>query len=174
MNPAIIDPIAFAEVSTGNGRPKTSVVEALASQDYDRDVLKEALQLQDEEQQELWALARERRRACFPPDEVEVRSVIEVSNVCRQACHYCGMAKGNPQPKYLMPFDEFTQVVDHLYAWGRRVLLVQSGENQSQRFVDYAARCTQYVHDKYPDLEVILCLGNLSDAQYRQLKAAGA
>ena len=39
----------------------------------------------------------------------EVRSVIEVSNVCRQACHYCGMAKGNPQPKYLMPHDEFVE-----------------------------------------------------------------
>jgi biotin synthase len=83
------------------------------------------------------------------------------------------MAKGNPQPKYLMPFEEFVQVVDHLYAWGRRVLLVQSGENQSQKFVDYVTRCTETVTDKYPDLEVILCLGNLSDAQYRQLKAAG-
>jgi biotin synthase len=136
--------------------------------------LKEALQLQFEEQQELWALARTRRRNHYPAEEVEVRSVIEVSNVCRQACHYCGMAKGNPQPKYLMPHDEFVDVVDHIYAWGRRVLLVQSGENQSQKFVDYAARCTKSITDKYPDLEVILCLGNLSDAQYRQLKDAGA
>jgi len=174
MNPAIIDPIAVAEMASGNSRPKTSVVEALANQEYDRDVLMQALQLQYEEQQELWALARARRQGCFPNDEVEVRSVIEVSNVCRQACHYCGMAKGNPQPKYLMKHEEFVEVVDHIYARGRRVLLVQSGENQSQKFVDYAARCTRSITDKYPDLEVILCLGNLSDAQYRQLKAAGA
>lgn len=174
MNPAIIYPIAPADEASGNHRSKSSVVEALANQEYDRDVLMQALQLQYEEQQELWALARARRLGCFPNNEVEVRSVIEVSNVCRQACHYCGMAKGNPQPKYLMPHDEFVEVVDHLYAWGRRVLLVQSGENQSQKFVDYATRCTKTITDKYPDLEVILCLGNLSDAQYRQLKAAGA
>jgi biotin synthase len=174
MNPAIVDPVAFADAATESRRRKTSVIEALANQDYDREVLKEALQLQFEEQQELWALARARRRIHYPADEVEVRSVVEVSNVCRQACHYCGMAKGNPQPKYLMPHDEFVEVVEHIYAWGRRVLLVQSGENQSQKFVDYAAKCTKTITDKYPDLEVILCLGNLSDAQYRQLKDAGA
>ena len=170
----MIESIGAPDIVISKGRSKTSVVEALANQDYDRDVLKQALQLQYEDQQELWALARARRETCFPHNNVEVRSVIEVSNVCRQACHYCGMAKGNPQPKYLMPFEEFVEVVDHIYAWGRRVLLVQSGENQSQKFVDYAARCTKAITDKYPDLEVILCLGNLSDAQYSQLKAAGA
>jgi biotin synthase len=84
------------------------------------------------------------------------------------------MAKGNTQPKYLVPQSEFLEVVDHLYAWGRRVILVQSGENRAQKFVDHVANCVRESKAKYPDLEFILCLGNLSDAQYRQLQQAGS
>src|SRR5437588_3362143 len=168
MNSLTIDP-----VQSPNRRLKTPVVEALANQEYEREVLLQALLLEQDEQAELFTLARARRQGCFPRNEVEVRSVIEVSNVCRQACHYCGMAKGNTQPKYLLPYDEFLEIMGHLYAWGRRVVLVQSGENQSQKFVDHVSRCIRTAKDRYPDVEFILCLGNLSETQYRQLKDAG-
>jgi biotin synthase len=152
----------------------TAVLDALANQDYDREILLQALLLEGEDQKALFDLARARRESCFPRNEVEVRSVVEISNICVQACHYCAMAKGNSQPKYLVKKDDFVEIVSHLYECGRRVILVQSGENHSQNFVDHVERCVRGCLAKFPDIEFILCLGNLSDAQYRQLKDAGA
>jgi biotin synthase len=129
--------------------------------------------LEGEEQQQLFALARAARQACFPSNEVEVRSVIEVSNVCIQQCEYCGIGKPGSQT-FVLPFEEFMQATAHLYASGRRVLLIQSGENRSQRFVEHICRCVREAKAKCADLELILCLGNLSCEQYRELYAAGA
>jgi biotin synthase len=151
----------------------TSVLEALADQDYGAEVLRRALLLEGKEQQQLFALARARRLECFSRNEVEVRSVIEVSNVCLQRCEYCGI--GEPSSlKFVMPLEEFMEVTTHLYASGRRVLLIQSGENSSQQFVEHVCRCVREAKSKCADLELILCIGNLSYEQYRELYEAGA
>jgi biotin synthase len=154
------------------GAKDASVLAALANRDFGADVLRRALLLEGEEQQALFALARARRQEFFPHNEVEVRSVIEVSNVCTQQCEYCGMGKPGSQ-KYVLPFEEFMEVAGHLYASGRRVLLIQAGENRSQRFVEHVCRCVQEAKTKFPELEFILCIGNLSLEQYRELHQAG-
>ncbi len=150
-----------------------AVVQALVEQRFTRDVLSQALRLEGEAQLELLALARTRRQQAFPANEVEVRSVIEISNVCTQQCEYCGMGQGD-SPKYVLPLEEFIHVASHLYASGRRVVLIQAGENRSQTFVEHVCRCTREVKTRHPDFEVILCLGNLSYEQFRQLRQAGA
>ncbi len=150
-----------------------AVLEALGKQDFSRENLSAALGFQGEAQAELFALARARRGAAFPAGEVEVRSVVEISNVCTQQCEYCGMGQGD-SPKYVLPEEEFVQVAAHLYAEGRRVLLVQAGENRSPKFIDHVCRCIRAIKALHPDLEIILCLGNLSYEQFRELRAAGA
>jgi len=77
-------------------------------------------------------------------------------------------------PKYLLSYEEFQEVTAHLYASGRRVLLLQSGENRSQAFVEHICRCVQAAKARFADLEFILCLGNFTKDQYRDMKAAGA
>jgi len=59
-----------------------------------------------------------------------------------QQCEYCGMGQTD-SPKYLLSHEEFLEVTAHLYASGRRVLLLQSGENRSQTFVDHVCRCVR-------------------------------
>jgi biotin synthase len=152
--------------------PGTAVLEALARREGSDEVLRRALLLEGAEQQELFSLARARRQEHFPRNEVEVRSVIEISNVCAQQCEYCGMGKPGTQ-KYVLPLDEFMEVASHLYAGGRRVLLIQAGENRAQNFVDHVTRCVERALGKFPDLEFILCIGNLSYDQYKQLYDAG-
>ena len=67
------------------------VVEALKSGDYSDQVLRDALQLKGEEQQELFAAAREFRLKFYPDNRAQARSVIEISNICRQRCLYCSI-----------------------------------------------------------------------------------
>jgi biotin synthase len=151
-----------------------SLLEALENGDYSRENLRKGLLVRGEDQQRLFAMARAKRDAAFPAHEVETRSVIELSNVCQQSCNYCSMAKESKLKRYVIKLDPMMEQVDFLYSMGRRVILLQSGENDSRNFVDYAAKSVAEIKRRHPDLEVILCMGNLSHEQYVQLKEAGA
>ena len=154
---------------------KQSVLTALKERDFRKNILCQALLWKNDEQKDkLFALARKRRDECFRDREVEVRSVIEISNLCRQRCNYCIIGVKSNEQRYLISHDNFVAVVEHIYSRGRRVLLVQSGENDDQTFVDHICRCVYSVKSKHNDLVIILCLGNLSRIQYRQLKESGA
>lgn len=153
--------------------PVTTVVRRLEENDYGKDNLAAALRLAGRDQEELFALARNRRDRYYPKRTVQVRSVIEISNVCRQGCEFCNIGH-RPDEWYRINRDAFLSAVSFLYSQGRRFLMVQSGENGSQEFVDHVAQCIRELKIRYPDMGVILSLGNLEEAQYRELKAAGA
>ncbi len=122
----------------------------------------------------LFALARKTRDLHFPEKKVEVRSVIEISNTCVRDCLYCNMARSSKRERYRIDPEAFEQIVASVYLKGRRVILLQSGENPAQSFVDYVCRCVERVKARFSDLLVILCLGNLRPDQYRRLRKAGA
>lgn len=141
---------------------------------YSLKVLTGALGLTGRAQKELFALAREKRSEFFPDQDVEVRSVLEISNVCQEECSFCSMNVCSKIQRYVMGFDEILDIARHIYSRGRRVLLLQSGENPSQAFVNHVDHCVRAIKKECPDLVLILCLGNLTWKQYRQLKTAGA
>jgi biotin synthase len=141
---------------------------------FTRETLTQALRCRDAEQAEMFALARRRRSEHFPGEEVEVRSVIEVSNICQQGCKYCNMGLKSKQEKYTIGYEGLLRLANFIYQKGRRVLLLQSGENNAADFVSHLAQCVHELKRQQPDLAVILCCGNLSQAQYRQLHEAGA
>lgn len=149
-------------------------VEQLAAGDTGRAVLTYALQARGSEQERLFALARQSRSAAFPTEEVEVRSVIEISNICRQRCNYCNMGRKATHDHYVIGYTEFLDMVQFLHNKGRRVLLLQSGENEDQDYIAHVTRCVEGIMSKFKDMIVVLCLGNLSEDQYRQLHDIGA
>jgi len=149
------------------------LIPKLKAGDYSRETLTQALACRGRAQRRLFALARQRREAHFPSRAVQMRSVIEISNICRQRCNFCNIGHTD-QSRYVITQDEFLALADRIYNKERRVLLIQSGENHSQIFVDHVCRCLEALTQRYRDLKIILCLGNLKAAQYRQLRAAGA
>ena len=151
-----------------------SLLEALVSGDWSREVLRGALRSRGTEQDELFSLAREARDSVWPAREVETRSVIELSNVCQQSCNYCSMAKESKLKRYVIKHDHLMERVEFIYSLGRRVLVLQSGENDSDNFVAHVAKCVTEIKRRFPDLELILSLGNLSHGQYVRLREAGA
>jgi len=150
------------------------IAEKLESGDTSRRVLRTALRARGGEQQTLFALARKRREAAFPSNAVEVRSVIEISNICRQRCNYCNMGLKSTHEHYVIGYDDFIGLVGYVYEKGRRVLLLQSGENADPDYVAHVTRCVEGVSKRFTGMVVVLCLGNLSRDQYRQLRDAGA
>ena len=156
------------------GLDTDACLKALEQGDQSPELLAAALQWRREDQERLFEAAREARDAVFRTREVEVRSVVEISNVCNQTCLYCSMAKGSGIKRYMIKLDDLKESVAPLYESGRRVLLVQSGENISSRYVDFCEKCVSDLAESYPDLEIILCLGNLPRDDYKRLRDAGA
>jgi len=132
-----------------------------------------ALNARGEAQQALFKMARSRRLEGFPDRRAEIRSVIEVSNVCKQRCNYCNIGCEDAQ-KYVIPPTGVVEIASYLYVHrGRRVLLLQSGENRDARFVGGLVRACADIKERMPDLRLIGCIGNLSHEQYRSLREAG-
>ncbi len=139
-----------------------------------REILERALLFNGEEQEALFKIARDRRDKAFPEKFVEVRSVIEISNKCRQGCSYCSMGEKMQIREYTIDEHTLNSLIDYLYGKGRRVVLFQSGENAEQAYIDMVSRCIEKIKDRYSDMVIILCLGNLRKRQYIQLRMAGA
>lgn len=141
---------------------------------FTRDVLANALNLIGEFQEELFKMAQEKRLASFPDNHVQVRSVIEISNVCRQKCRYCAIGGKDQKLNYTLNANTIGLLISYLYEKGRRNILLQSGENISDDFVNDTASAIAKAKESYPDLRIILCMGDLSYSQYERLFKAGA
>lgn len=79
------------------------IISSLRQNEFTDAVLTEALELTGKAQHQLFELAQQARHVAFPDDEVQVRSVIEISNVCRQKCRYCAI--GGKEQKFNYTLD---------------------------------------------------------------------
>ena len=144
-----------------------------AIKNIDKNEIKRCLQFKNEQQKELFAIARQIREKSKFQNNVELRSVIEISNICAQKCKYCSMGK-NGKELFTLSKEEILNKIKMLAKLGRRTFLLQSGEISKQSFIDDIAYVCKQATTLYPDIKLILCMGNLSKEQYKQLKEAGA
>ena len=87
------------------------IVEALKSGDYSDQVLKDALLLKGGEEQELFAAAREKRLEFYPDNKAQARSVIEISNICRQRCRYCSIGGKDQRFNYSLDANQMEMLM---------------------------------------------------------------
>lgn len=151
-----------------------SLIEAVKKGDYSDDVLEDCLRLTGDAQMRLFALAQDCRLHYFPGNRCQVRSVIEISNICRQKCRYCAIGGKEQTTNYTLNAKQIAMLADYLYNKGRRVILLQSGENVSANFIGEVVDAVREIKIKYEGLRLILCLGDLSREQYQALFDAGA
>ncbi len=107
-------------------------------------------------------------------NEVYIRGLIEISNICRNNCLYCGIRCGNAVcSRYRLTEEEILACCEEGYALGFRTFVLQGGEDPY--FTD-AVLCTliKEIKARYPDCAVTLSLGERSRESYRLLREAGA
>ncbi|MFA5100858.1 MAG: AMP-binding protein [Candidatus Omnitrophota bacterium] len=131
-----------------------------------------ALRYRGRNQKELFCFARIVRDEAFS-GYAEVRSVIEYSNVCRQECRFCGMNRLSGIKRYCMDDEEFLARVDRLYAKGRRIIMVQTGEFGPGPLFDRLLILLEHVRNKHRDCTIICSFGNLPAEQYKRLREIG-
>ena len=107
-------------------------------------------------------------------DTVFIRGLIEISNICKNDCYYCGIRKSNKNcERYRLSKEDILSSVDEGYALGFKTFVMQGGEDG--HFTDSVLMdLIGEIKAKYPDCAVTLSLGERSFESYKTLKASGA
>ncbi len=117
--------------------------------------------------------AVQQRRAVYGND-VYIRGLIEISNICKNDCFYCGIRHSNKGcSRYRLNEAEIMSCCEEGYALGFRTFVMQGGEDPF--FTDeLLCRLIRKIKNKYPDCAVTLSLGERSFQSYKALFDAGA
>ena len=103
-----------------------------------------------------------------------VRGLVELTNVCRNDCLYCGIHKSNTHvARYTLTHDEVMQCCQHGYDLGFRTFVLQGGElprDKAQWIEDLVAD----IRTSWPDCAITLSLGEWSRETYERWHRAGA
>lgn len=118
-------------------------------------------------------LAVKKRKEIYS-NSVFIRGLIEISNVCKNDCYYCGIRCSNKKAeRYRLSKEDILSCCDLGYRLGFRTFVMQGGEDPY--FTD-SVMCDiiKSIKEKYPDCAVTLSLGERSSESYQLLFNAGA
>ena len=107
-------------------------------------------------------------------NKVFIRGLIEISNICKNDCLYCGIRKGNRScQRYRLSEEDILTCCKEGYGLGFRTFVMQGGEDG---FFTDEVMCSiiRKIKKSYPDCAVTLSLGERSEESYRRLFEAGA
>lgn len=106
-------------------------------------------------------------------NKVYIRGLIEISNICKNDCYYCGIRKSNSNcERYRLTKNEILEAVDEGYGLGFKTFVMQGGEDAYFND-DILCEIVKEIKENYPDCAVTLSLGERSYESYRRLKEAG-
>ena len=131
----------------------------------------------DHQSQELAAYAAERavavRKAVYG-DHVYVRGLIEIGNVCKNDCLYCGIRAGNRDcQRYRLTREQILDCCAQGYAAGFRTFVLQGGEDPHCT-EEWVCAVVRAIKERYPDCAVTLSLGEYPRKTYAAFREAGA
>ena len=104
---------------------------------------------------------------------VFIRGLIEVSNICRNDCLYCGIRRSNKScDRYRLTKEQILECAAEGYSLGFRTFVLQGGEGIFS--ADHTADIVRELKKHYPDCAVTLSLGEYSREEYAVMREAGA
>lgn len=107
-------------------------------------------------------------------NSVFIRGLIEVGNVCRNDCYYCGIRKSNKNcERYRLTEDQILECCREGYPLGFRTFVMQGGEDGSFA-ADKVCNIVKRIKAEFPDCAVTLSLGEYSKEDYAAMFSAGA
>ena len=113
------------------------------------------------------------RQAVYGND-VYIRGLIEISNICKNDCYYCGIRNSNKKcERYRLTKDDILESAAEGYSLGFRTFVLQGGEDA--KFTDaFLVDVIKNLKALYPECAITLSLGERSKESYKALKDAGA
>ena len=118
-------------------------------------------------------LAVEKRQEIYG-NAVFIRGLIEVSNICKNDCLYCGIRRSNSNcDRYRLAPEEILECCREGYSLGFRTFVLQGGED-GWFTDDRLCALLGQIKGAFPDCAVTLSLGERSRESYQKLFDAGA
>lgn len=135
------------------------------------DDIRKSLLLRGAEQEELFRQAREVRHQVLG-DRVLVRGVLEVSNDCGKDCGYCAMRKSNTElSRFTMNVDQIMEIAKHVADCGITCFFLQAAQHPD---VDSLVEEVIPRVKREFGMDILLCLGERSSAQFKRFGDLGA
>lgn len=105
---------------------------------------------------------------------VYIRGLIEIGNICKNNCLYCGIRRSNKNcDRYRLSTEEILNCCREGYVLGFRTFVLQGGEDAYWND-ELLCELLRSIKSEHPDVAVTLSLGERSRESYACLKAAGA
>ena len=127
-----------------------------------------------DEIKEYLRLNAEKARKSVYGNQVFIRGLIEISNICKNNCLYCGIRGGNEKcQRYRLTPEEIIECCIKGYDLGFRTFVLQGGEDgfyTDEILCDLIGQ----IKEKFTDCAVTLSLGERSRESYQRLFDSGA
>ena len=110
----------------------------------------------------------------FYGNKIFIRGLIEISNICKNDCYYCGIRKSNKNcERYRLTPQQIISCADEGYKLGFRTFVLQGGEDNF--FNDEVlGKIISEIKSKHSDCAITLSMGERSYESYKYLKECGA
>jgi len=107
-------------------------------------------------------------------NRIFVRGLIEISNICKNDCLYCGIRRSNKAcDRYRLTAEQILACADEGHRLGFRTIVMQGGEDGY--FTDEVlCAIVRAIKRAHPDVAVTLSMGERSRESYQRLFDAGA
>ncbi len=107
-------------------------------------------------------------------DKVYLRGLVEISNICRKNCLYCGIRRDNHAAgRYEISSEEVLQSAEFAYKEGYASMVIQGGERTDRTFISKITSLLKEIKQRWP-LGITLSLGEQPLEVYREWFEAGA
>lgn len=117
--------------------------------------------------------AVEKRKEIYG-NSIYIRGLIEISNICKNDCFYCGIRNGNKNcDRYRISKEEILECCNSGYKLGFRTFVLQSGEDLFLTD-EFMCEVIRSIKKEHQDCAVTLSLGERSKESYKKLYEAGA
>ena len=107
-------------------------------------------------------------------DRVFIRGLVEISNICKNDCLYCGIRRSNPScDRYRLTREDILACCREGYELGFRTFVLQGGEDgyYTDERLESILRA---IKSEFSDCAVTLSIGERSQDSYKRLFDAGA
>ncbi len=137
------------------------------------DEYKKLINLRNEETASYAAKKADAVRRIIYGNDVYIRGLIEIGNVCRNDCLYCGIRHSNEKAeRYILNTDRILECCSEGYELGFRTFVLQGGEGVMS--VGHIVTIVEQIRSQFPDCAITLSLGEYSREDYAAMRKAGA
>lgn len=151
------------------------IIDKLAQQHFlEKDELHHLIAFRNEESRRLLLDSALQARRQYFGNTIFIRGLIEISNICKNDCLYCGIRHSNHNAaRYRLSHEDIMECCAEGYSLGFRTFVLQGGEDPS--FTDdRLVRLISDIKSHYPDTALTLSLGEKSYNSYKLYRNAGA